>query len=249
MFEQELQSPQYSREGEFPAPNRKMADVALRGYGLTDARRGAIMLVVMLLSFALWYVLLPLLQSAILPAMPDGQDGPWLVRPARELRILASAFLSAALLPLLSVHFRRAWKEQDRVEGSRYDPFHGRPWRKARVWLAGSVLLFIYGACVPFYLYSWHTVSANGIERRSPLGGSRHAFAQIHSLEMIPPGTYSKAFRKYGPWYHVEFVDGAEFNFDRGNEGSAPSELAAIARYIARQSGKTWRTAPDARKK
>jgi hypothetical protein len=248
MFEQKLDSAKYWKADGSTAATRSTAELETRGYSLKDAGRTAIMLVMFMVSFPVWYVLLPWFQSAIIPTMPGGQEGPWLVRPALVLHLLGSAFLSVALLPFLATFLRRDWKEQDSADGSRYDPFHGRPWRKATLWFKCIVLLLIYGTMVPFYLYSWTTVTEGGIETQSPLGRKSYTFTQIRSLQTIPRGMHSRKMRKYGPWYRVEFTDGREFNFDPGAEGSSDSEQSAMAGFISKYSGQFWRNVPDARR-
>jgi hypothetical protein len=213
--------------------------------GMNETARTAIILAVVVASFPAWYFLLPCIQSVLIPSMPGGNAGPWIVRPAHIMHLLGSGFLAISMWPLVSLLLPRAPAQPAATREARFDPFADRPNLKAEIWVKSIAMLLIYAAMVPLYLYSWNAVTADGMERQSPLGRTTHTFAEIKSLETIPAGMHSRKLRKDGPWYRVNFTDGREFTFAPGNEGTTDAEQSAMARFISQHSGQRWQTVSD----
>jgi hypothetical protein len=187
------------------------------------------------------------LQRLILPPAPGGPWGPWLLRPIAAFRFGASAMMAAISFPFIFRPFKRKWQFQDAQHGTRYDPFHRRPVRRAALYAEGLLLMGIYGIALLFYLLSWDAIGRQYIEQHLPWASRRYSFDQIAALSTLPAGTHSDDLGKSGPWYEVRFRDGRTFDFGKENEGASDAELTAIASFIAARSGHSWQIRADAR--
>ena len=211
-----------------------------------DAKRGAVSVIILALVFIVWYFLLPLIQGAIVPKLPGGTMGPWVIRPIIALRFGASAIASVASIPLLTKRVRRRWKAEDAALGTHYEPYSGFA-GKAAYTIKGVLLMIIYAASMLFYLLSWDTVGPSGIELHHPWGQRKYSFSDVESIETIASGMRSDKLAQNGPWYSVELSDGYHFIFSHDNEGCSERELSDMATFIAAQSRKTLTPRDDSR--
>jgi hypothetical protein len=247
MFQQELHSARYLKDEEWAVSEEQHHGLPVRGFGSSDVGRAATLVFLMVALMAGSFFLLAWIQGLILPVLPGGAQGPWLIRPILALHLAASAVVTCVLGPVLMINLRRQWKAQDVAAGSRYDPYAHRPLRKLSLMAVGLVIAVMYGMGGLFYLMSWQVVGPEGIEMRSPWGRKNYAFNEIRWLDTIPAGMHSNSLGRGGPWYQVQFMDGNKMSFGSDNEKSSTAELATIASYIATQSKRRWQVYDDAR--
>jgi hypothetical protein len=217
-----------------------------RRFKLRDAARAFVALSTLAAIFAASYFILPEIQRLVMPAAPGGKEGPWVILPILAFHFGACAVASAALMPLALTPFRRRWRAQDAVEGTRFDPFQNRPAVRVALYVKGAALLAVYLISLVFYLLSWTVVGPGGVEEHLPWGVRQHAFENIVSLAMIPEGFRVDSLKRNGPWYQVRFEDGRRVTFGADNEGISNLELAALAEFIASRAGRSWHVSPDA---
>lgn len=221
--------------------------LAPRTFGRMDGTRLVITLA-MLSGLAVGYwLLLPGIQSLIVPAAPGGANGPWVIRPILAFHFGAVAVLTAVTLPALLTPLQQRWSRLDAEAGTRYDPFRDRPASRFGLLLKAGLLLVIYAASLLFYLFSWTTVGPGGIEQQLPWGRRSYTYQQVATLETIPEGMRSEALRQNGPWYHLEFRDGLHTNWSLDNEGLTPDDLTAVTAYVSARTGLPWSRRSDAR--
>jgi hypothetical protein len=219
-----------------------------RGFGRTDGKRGIVAAAILLGSVACYWLVLPLIQSMIIPRAPGGANGPWVVRPEGPLRICAAAVLACVTVPFLAGPLKRKWDNEDAASGSRYDPLAGRPVKRALFVLKAIVLLTVWGAGLMFYLLSWETIGPDGMKEHLPWATLRHPFQDVASLETIPEGLRSDTLGKDGPWYAVKLRSGRTMTWSLDNEGMTRDELAAMTTFVAQRSGMAWGFRGDARR-
>jgi hypothetical protein len=193
-----------------------------------------------------YWLLLPGVQSLIIPGAPGGANGPWVIRPHVAFHFGAVAVLTALSLPVLLIPLLRRWNRTDAAAGTRFDPFRDRPVKMAALLVGGTLLLVIYGVSLAFYLFSWTMVGPGGIEPRRPWGRRHYTYAQIESLETIPEGMRSEALRQNGPWYSLKFRDGFHTEWSLDNEDMTPEDLTAVTTFVAARSGLPWARRRDA---
>lgn len=218
--------------------------LAPRKFSRMDAGRAATMLFLLAVVFAVWYFILLWSRELIVPTVPGGRTGPWLVYPNIAARFCACAFLAAVSLPFVMTRLRKRWNAQDAAAGTQYDPYRDRPLAKIGPFLAGGILAVLYGIALLAYFSDWTVVGPAGIDERFLWRRRAHSFDQIKSLEIV-----SRALRRdedhlvgnSGPWHKVEFTDGRIFDFGPENEGCSDADISAIEKFIADRSGKTWR--------
>ena len=86
MPHQQLESAKYWNAGESTATLEPAFNSP--SSGMNETARTAIILAVVVASFPAWYLLLPCIQSVLIPTMPGGNAGPWVVRPAHIMHLL-----------------------------------------------------------------------------------------------------------------------------------------------------------------
>lgn len=193
------------------------------------------------------WLLLPVIQSLIIPKAPGGANGPWVIRPILAFHFGAMAVMTAVSLPMLLAPLQRRWKRDDTAAGTRYDPFPNRPLKRIPIIVAGLLLLLVYGAGLLFYLFSWTTIGPEGIVERLPWGTRHRAFQDIESLETIPDGMRSDALKKNGPWYRIKLRSGRIIDLSLDNEGLTSEDLTAVTAFVAARSRVAWARRTDAR--
>jgi hypothetical protein len=222
----------------------KAPPLKLRGYSWIDACRSGIVLTFALVLGVISFFTLPIVQSLTLPTAPCGTSGPWVVRTIIAVRFGATAGLCCLTGPLTTLAFRRVWARADARMGTRYDPFVGKqPGRIVLFALGCLLLLAIYTLSIPAYLFSWTAIGPSGIEdhRPWPWTTRHYSFNDIASLENIPRGEKSKVMTsRDGPWYSITMTDGRTIELCDSCEGTTHEELAAIADFIAKQTGLKW---------
>jgi len=218
-----------------------------RGFSRTDARRSFIMLGILAIAGICYWFILPTVQSLVIPAVPGGRNGPWLVRPILAFHFGAVAVMATVTVPFLTRPLRKLWSQEDASLGTRYDPFHDQTAGRFLFVIKGSLLLVVYALGLIFYMFSWSTIGPDGIEERLPWKTRKHPFRDIVWLEMIPKGERSESIRQNGPWYSVQFRGGRYMTLSGDNEGCGPDELRAITAYIAERSQLKWERRRDAR--
>ena len=221
--------------------------LAVRGFGRTGAGQAAYWFGLLVVLCVCYWFLLPIIQSHLIPSAPGGRNGPWIVRPILAFRFGAVAILASVSGPLLLRPLTRAWQRDNAALGTRYDPFADQPFQRIRMLFGGFVLLAVYASALVFYLFSWKFIGPVGIEEHLPWETRTHAYREIAALQMLPEGQRSDSLRKNGPWYEIRFHNGRHMNFGEDNEGATRDSLAAIAAFIAEQSGLKWQARPDAR--
>jgi hypothetical protein len=212
-----------------------------------DAKRMVLVLAIMLAATACNWLLLAAIQWLIIPKATGGKDGPWVIRPILALHFGGAAVMAAFTLPVILMPMKRRWKRADAESGTRYDPFHNRPVKRIIIFVQGTVLLFVYGACLVFYLLSWTTIGPDGITERVPWGTRHHSFKDIESLERIPDGMRSEALTQNGPWYNIKLRGDRRIDLSLDNEGVTLDDLTAMTDFVAVRSGRSWATRSDAR--
>lgn len=223
----------------------KKADIPTRDFGRTDGKRALISVGALVFVFACYWLLLPVLQSQLIPDAPGGARGPWVLRPILAFHFGAVGVMACLTAPLITDFLRRRWANEDAALGSRYDPFRGRPGQRALFVLRGGALLLVYAASLMFYLLSWTRIGPDGIEQRLPWTRLRHDFGDVVSLTTIPDGERSESLRQNGPWYSIELRSGRTIILSLDNEGTRPDELEAMATFVADRSGLSWVTRSD----
>ncbi len=219
----------------------------LRGFALADAKRGLVSFAALVLLSGCYWFLLSGLQSWMIPAGAGGETGPWVVRPILAFHFCAAALMAAVTAPFLLGALRKRWNREDAAQGSRFDPFAGRPVRRALFLIRGGLLVIVYLAALLFYLRSWVVIGPAGIEQHLPWATLHHSFQDIATLETIPEGQRSDSLRQDGPWYSISLQSGRAMTWSLDNEGITREELAAIARFVAERSGRAWERWSDAR--
>ena len=217
-----------------------------RKLGRTDAKRGAVSVAILALVFVVWYFLLPLIQGAIVPSLPGGTTGPWVIRPILAFRFGASAIASVASVAFLTQRLRNRWKAEDAAIGTHYEPYSGFA-GKAAYTIKGVLLMIIYAGSMLFYLLSWDIVGPAGIELHHPWGQRKYSFNEVESIETIANGMRSDKLAQNGPWYSVKFSDGYHFTFSKDNERCSEAELSDMATFIAAQSHRMLTPRDDSR--
>ncbi len=205
-------------------------------------------LVIAVVVFVASYFSLPAIQSLMLPKLAASSSGPWLVRPIIAFHFGACAVSTVAAMPVFMAPLRRRWRAADVADGTRYDPFHGRPVAKASMYVKGTLLLLVYASAMAFYLFSWQIVDAHGITQRLPWGTTTYGFGRVAALECIPEGFRSDSLKQEGPHYSLALENGRTFTFDLDNEGMTEARLETITSYIRDQVGGRWEVRPDARR-
>ena len=219
-----------------------------REFSSTDGKRGIVGAAILLGAVACYWLVLPVIQSMIIPRAAGGADGTWVVRPEGPLRVCAAAVMACVTVPFLARPLKRKWANEDAVSGSRYDPLAGRPVKRALFVLKAIVLLIVWGAGLMLYLFSWETIGPNGIEQHLPWTTLRHSFGDIASLETIPEGRRSDTLGKDGPWYAVRLRSGRSMTWSLDNEGMTRDELTAVTTFVAQRSGLEWMIRSDTRR-
>jgi len=218
-----------------------------RKFSRVDAKRSIIMVAILALVGGCYWLMLPGVQSQILPNAPGGGAGPWVVRPILAFHFGAVAVMASVTLPVLTRPLRSRWRRENAALGTRYVPFDTRPVKRLVFISKGILLLLIYASALMFYLFSWTTIEPAGIEQRLPWTTLRHSFGDIESLEVIPVGERSDTIRQDGPWYSIKFQSGRSITWGHDNEGTTHDELNAMATYVADRSGLPWTRRSDAR--
>lgn len=221
--------------------------VRSRGFTRVDATRAFISVVILAIVSVCYWFTLPALQSLIVPSVPGGRNGPWVLRPILAFHFGAVVVMASVTVPLITWPLWKVWAREDATLGTRYDPFQGRPVKRALLVVKSLLLLAIYAAALLFYLLSWEVIGPQGIEQRLPWTTLNHSFQDISSLETIPNGERSESIRQDGPWYSVKFKGGRSFTLSEDNEGTTHEELTAMTAFIAERSGLVWARRSDAR--
>jgi len=211
-----------------------------RSFSKVDAKRSFINLAVLAIVGVGYWFMLPAIQLLIIPTAPNGDNGPWMVRPILAFHFCAAAVMAAVTFPLLTWPLQQVWNRNDAALGTRYNPFHGRPAKRGLLLVKGFLLLAIYAAGLVFYLFSWTMIGPDGIEQRLPWTTLKHSYQDIVSLETIPDGERSESITQDGPWYSIKLKSGRFITLSDDNEGSTREELVAMTSYIADRSGLTW---------
>lgn len=218
-----------------------------RNFSRTDGKRAIIGIVIFVIVGVCYWFMLPGIQSKIIPHVASGPSGPWVLRPPLPFHFGAMAVMTSVTVPLVAGPLRRRWKHEDAALGSRYDPFAGRPVKRALFVLGGTLLLILYASALMFYLLSWEIVGPDGIEQHLPWGTLHHSFQDIASLEAIPAGQRSDSLKQDGPWYSIKLRSGRSITWSLDNEGTTQDELTAMTTFVAQRSGLAWETRSDAR--
>ncbi len=223
--------------------------VGSRGFTTVDASRAFISLLILaIVSVCIWFAL-PALQSLILPSVPGGRHGPWVVRPILAFHYGAVVVMTAATFPLITRPLWKVWTREDAELGTRYDPFQGRPLKRTRLMVKALMRLVLYAAALLFYLFSWDIIGPDGIVEHLPWATLNHSYQDISSLETIPNGQRSESISQDGPWYSVKFKGGRSLTLSDDNEGTTLEELSAMTAFIAERSGLVWTRRSDARRR
>src|SRR4051794_36685179 len=110
-----------------PPPESLMANADIpttpRDFSRVDHKRSIIAIAMISLLSACYWVMLPSIQSKIIPATPDGANGGWVLRPILAFHFGTVAVMTSVTFPVLTISLRKAWKRQDAALGSQYDPF------------------------------------------------------------------------------------------------------------------------------
>ena len=218
-----------------------------RNFSRSDGKRAGISIAILVVVGACYWFMLPGIQSQIIPDAPGGTNGPWVLRPILAFHFGAVAVMACVTVPLIAGPLKRKWKHEDAASGSRYDPFAGRPVRRAIFVFKGAVLLIVYAAALMFYLLSWETMGPGGIEQHLPWTTLHHSFQDIASLETIPDGERSDSLKQNGPWYSIRLRNGRSITWSLDNEGITQDELTAITTFVAQRSGLAWARRSDTR--
>jgi hypothetical protein len=219
----------------------------VRSFSKVDAKRAFINVAVMAIVGAGYWFVLPAIQLLIIPTAPNGDNGPWVVRPILAVHFCATVAMAAVTFPLLTWPLQQVWNRKDAALGTRYDPFHGRAAKRGFLLVKSFLLLAIYASGLVFYLFSWTMIGPDGIEQRLPWTTQKHSYKDILWLETIPDGERSESITGDGPWYSIKPKSGRSITLSEDNEGSTLEELLAMTSYIADGSGLRWMRRTDAR--
>ena len=198
-------------------------------------------------SIGIIFYLLPLLQQFVIPKLPGGTQGPWVLRPNLKVHGIASIAAAFISVRIAQIYLARRRRDQDAAKGTQHEPSHGRPFDNAYKALKNGAILLILGSFLPAYFYSCTLITENGIEVRTLLGPERHTFAEVAVLRTIPSGMYNTTISRGGPWYGIGFADGTSCTFGALNEGITEAELSAIALFISQRTGESWEPVPGSR--
>ena len=221
--------------------------VAVRKISGADRWRAISMLAIFAGVGAGYWLLLPGIQSLIIPDGPGGKDGPWVIRPIVAIHAVSAGLLAALTVVFILVPLRKRWACEDAALGTRYDPLQGQSMLRVVLLLKGSLLMLVYAAGLAFYLFSWEIVGPDGILEHVPWATRKYAFQEVAMLEYIPDGERSDFLVRNGPWYAVTLKDARRIAFSLDNEGMTPEELVALTAMIADRTGLAWMKVPDAR--
>ena len=218
-----------------------------RNFSRADGKRAIISIAILVVVGVCYWFMLPGIQSKLIPDAAGGTNGPWVLRPILAFHFGAVAVMTSVTVPFIVGLLKRKWKHEDAALGSRYDPFAGRPVKRAIFLLQGILLLIVYSAALMFYLLSWETIGSDGIEQHLPWTTLHHSFQDIASLETIPDGERSDSLKQNGPWYSVKLQSGRHITWSLDNEGITQDELTAMTTFVANRSGLAWARRSDAR--
>lgn len=218
-----------------------------RNFSRVDGKRAIISIALFVSVGVCYWLMLPVIQSKIIPYVASGPSGPWVLRPILPARFGAMAVMTSVTFPFVAVPLKRKWKHEDAALGSRYDPFAGRPVQQTLFVLRGIFLLIVYASALVFYLLTWQIVGPDGIEQHLPWATLHHSFQDIASLETIPDGERSDSLNRDGPWYSIKLRSGRSITWSLDNEGTTQDELTAMTTFVAQRSGLAWVTRSDAR--
>lgn len=218
-----------------------------RDFRRVDGKRAIVSIAVLVVAGACYWFMLPGIQSWMIPGAPGGAIGPWLLRPILAFHFGAVAVMASVTVPIIAGLLRRMWEREDAAPGSRYDPFAGRPGKRALFVLKGALLLLIYAASLMFYLLSWTKIGPDGIVQRLPWSTLHHSFQDVALLKTIPDGERSDSLKQNGPWYSIKLRSGRSITLSLDNEGTTPDELTAMTTFVAERSGLTWGRRRDTR--
>ena len=217
-----------------------------RAFSSLDAKRAFIGVAILITAGVCYWVLLPVIQSLIIPNSPGGKSGPWVVRPILAFHYGAVVVMSAVTLSIAMRPLQRVWKRQDAILGTRYDPLHGRSVRHVFLLVKSFLLLALYASALVFFLFSWVSIGPDGIIQRLPWTELNHSFEDIVSLETIPDGQRSESNKQNGPWYSIKFKSGHSIHLSDANEGMTRADLQAMTTYISDHTGIAWAKSDDA---
>lgn len=196
-----------------------------------------------------YWMVLPVMQSLIIPRATGGSSGPWVIRPILAFRFGAAAVLTCVTLPVVMWTLQRVWRREDGSSGPEANPLRGRSIGRGLLLLKGLILTLLYALGLIFYLSSWTRVGPAGIEQRLPWGVLEHPFSAIASLETIPAGWRSDVLVQNGPWYSIRLRSGRVVTLSTDNEGTTRVELVQIAEFISQRSGVEWEIRGDAHRR
>ena len=223
------------------------APAILRNFSRLDGKRAVISIAMFVVVGACYWFMLPAIQSQIIPDATGGTNGLWVLRPIFAFHFFAMGVMTSVTVPLIARPLKRKWKHEDAALGSRYDPFAGRPVKRALFMIKGVLLLIVYAAAPMFYLLTWETIGPDGIEQHLPWTTLHHSFQDIASLETIPNGERSESLNQVGPWYSIKLRSGRSITWSLDNEGITQDELTAMTTFVAERSGLAWARRSDAR--
>jgi hypothetical protein len=194
-------------------------------------RSGIIIAIFAAVGVVYWFVL-PVVQTLLLPDAPGGTSGPWIVRPEKTTHIFTVMALGAVTTPLLVWPLSRVWKRQDIALGSKYVSFQRRTAWFYAVMIQGLLLAVVYASAILFYLFSWTVISPDGIEQHLPWTTRKYPFQSVSSLRI--------SRRNNDLVYEIYTQDGNYLPFSKSNEGTTSDELAAMTAFIAARTGQQW---------
>ena len=131
--------------------------------------------------------------------------------------------------------------------GSTYDPFRDQPIKRVLFVLKGALLLLIYAGGLVLYLGSWTVIGPAGIDEHLPWTTRHHSFQEILSLQHVPDGHRSEAYKQNGPWYRLGLPGDRSIWLGLDNEGTTRDDLAAVAGFVAKRTGLSWVMPGDTR--
>lgn len=216
----------------------------VRWVGWEVGWRFMILVSMFLIGFVYWNWLTAI-QALIIPDMPGGTNGPWLIRPDLSFHFGATAVLFVVtVVPLARLLQQLRQREDNR--GKSADP--GADRRRRLLIIKGNLLGIFYVVALGFSLLSWTVIEEKGIQQRLPWTTRSYSYADITELECIPDGEWNESAKQKGPWYKVKFKSGQILEMSLNNEGETREELSTISKFIADRSGREWAKRADARR-
>jgi hypothetical protein len=225
-----------------------MSSSNARDFSGANAMRVVVFVATSAIVFVGYWLMLPRIQSLIIPSISGGDKGPWLVRPDLGFHFGAAAAMAGVTVPVLTWPLDQIWKREDGTLGTRYDPLQKIPAARGILLVKAFFLLAVYVTGLVFYLFSWTLIGPGGIEQRLPWTTRKHSYQDIVWLETIPDGERSNSIAQDGPWYLVRLKDGQSITLSHENEGVTAEELRAMTTYIADRSGIRWARKNDSRR-